>query len=149
MNKQYNFIIHFIFLQKTDIMKAKISIFIIQIFIVIGFSHCSLDDDCFYQIEVPVIRLEMPDSVAVDSSVQIDIVYVTYSNCSRLNNLLDLSEVDTITFRVIADYVDCDCPETLPDSVVSYTFKSTVKRDYIFKAFKYDNTLIQDTLKVY
>lgn len=130
-------------------MKVRLSIFIVQIIIVIGFSHCTLDNDCFYQTEVPVIRLEIPDSAAVDSSVKIDIVYVTYSNCSRLNNLLDLSEVDTITFRVIADYVDCDCPDNLPDSVVSYTFKSTVKRDYIFKALKYDNTLIQDTLKVY
>ena len=130
-------------------MKINSLIFIIATFIVIGLSNCSLDDDCFHQTEVPVIRIEMPDSVPVDSSVQIDIVYVTYSNCSKLNNLLDLSEADTITFRVIADYINCDCPEALPDSVVTYTFKPTVKREFIFKAYKYDSTIIQDTLRVY
>lgn len=117
--------------------------------IVIIFSQCSLDDECFYQTEVPVIRLDMPDSIPVDSLAKIDIIYVTYSNCSKLNSLEDYMYGDTITFRVIADYIDCDCPETLPDSIVSYTFKSSVKRDYIFTAYKYDNTIIIDTLKVY
>ncbi len=118
-------------------------------FIVFTASSCSLDAECINQREVPIIRFEMPDSLPVDSLIDINVIYVTYSNCSKLNSLQDFYLADTITLRVIADYNGCTCPETLPDSVVAYYFKSSVKRNYIFRGIKYDNTILQDTLRVY
>ncbi len=110
---------------------------------------CNLDGECYNQVEVPVIRFEMPDSIPVDSSIQIGVVYVTYSNCSKLFSLLDNSSADTIFFNVIAEYEGCSCPETLPDSIAWYDFKSSTKRSYVFMGIKYDNTILCDTLKVY
>ena len=127
-------------------------IFFRLVFIALVFfiaNSCSLDSDCVNQTEVPLIRFEMPDSVPADSLIDIKVVYVTYSNCSKLNSLQDFYTGDTITLRVIADYIGCTCPDALPDSVVSYSFKSSVKRNYVFRGLKYDNTILQDTLLVY
>ena len=130
-------------------MRLVVSRLFYFIFIVLAANSCNLDGECINQREVPIIRFEIPDSVPADSLIDINVIYVTYSNCSKLNSLQDFYLADTITLRVIADYNGCTCPETLPDSVVAYNFKSSAKRNYIFRGIKYDNTILQDTLRVY
>ncbi|MGE4288839.1 MAG: hypothetical protein AB7E36_09130 [Salinivirgaceae bacterium] len=124
------------------------SIFVL-LFAVVLFSQCSLDANCYQQIEVPVIRFEMPDSIPLDSSAVIQVVYVTYSSCSKLNDLTVYQLADTLSIHVIADYDGCDCPGVTPDSVATYKFVPAAARNYIFRAWKFNNTILQDTLKVY
>lgn len=113
------------------------------------FSQCSLEGNCYQQLEVPVIRFEMPDSIPLDSTATIKVVYVTYSGCSKLNGLQAHLQGDTISLHVIADYDGCVCPDYLPDSIATYHFIPGAARNYIFRAWKYNNTILQDTLKVY
>jgi hypothetical protein len=117
--------------------------------IVILEQSCSLDGTCFNQLEVPIKRLEIPDSVAKDSMATIKVIYVTYSNCSKLNNVSTPWEADTMSIHIIADYEGCECPEYLPDSIAIISYKPTAIRNYILRAIKYDGTILQDTLKVY
>jgi hypothetical protein len=127
--------------------KSK-SIFVL-LFAAILFSQCSLDTSCYQQMEVPVIRFEMPDSIPLDSTATIQVVYVTYSPCSKLNDLKVYQLADTLSIHVIADYDGCDCSGVIPDSVVTYQFAPTAARNYIFRAWKFNNTILQDTLLVY
>ncbi len=115
----------------------------------VSLSQCSVDGSCYQQMEVPVIRFEMPDSIPLDSTATIQVVYVTYSPCSKLNNLKVYQQADTLSIHVIADYDGCDCTGVIPDSVVTYKFVPAAARNYIFRAWKFDNTILQDTLLVY
>ncbi|PKP08779.1 MAG: hypothetical protein CVU09_14600 [Bacteroidetes bacterium HGW-Bacteroidetes-4] len=124
------------------------SIFVLLLATVL-FSQCSLDANCYQQMEVPVIRFEMPDSIPLDSTATIQVVYVTYGPCSILNDLKVYQLADTLSIHVMADYDGCDCPGVIPDSVVTYQFVPTAARNYIFRAWKYNNTILQDTLLVY
>lgn len=130
-------------------MKSTVKLTFLAILGVVLFTNCSLDGECYNQLEVPIIRFEMPDSVLVGSTTEINVVFVTYSNCSQFNGLYEASSGDTISLHVIADYVGCTCPEELPDSTVVYKFTAAAVRNYIFRAWKYDNTVLQDTLVVY
>ena len=112
-------------------------------------TQCSLDGSCYQQMEVPVIRFEMPDSISLDSTAAIHVVYVTYSPCSKLSSLKVYQQADTLSIHVIADYDGCDCSGIIPDSVVTYQFVPAAERNYIFRAWKFDNTILQDTLLVY
>ncbi|MGD9994970.1 MAG: hypothetical protein AB7S69_16845 [Salinivirgaceae bacterium] len=115
----------------------------------VSLTQCSLDGSCYQQMEVPVIRFEMPDSIPLDSTATIQVVYVTYSGCSKLNDLQAYLHGDTISIHVIADYEGCICPTYLPDSIATYDFDPPAARSYIFRAWKFDNTILQDTLLVY
>jgi len=116
---------------------------------VLLFHSCDLEGTCYNQLAVPVIRLEMPDSVPVNTVTHVDIVYVTYSNCSKLNQVVTSWVADTMSIYVVADYEGCECPDYLPDSIAQISYKPTAVRNYILRAFKYDGTILQDTLKAY
>ncbi|HAM97488.1 MAG TPA: hypothetical protein DCQ26_02650 [Marinilabiliales bacterium] len=128
---------------------VKYLLFVLPLTLLILAQSCSLDGTCYNQLEVPVKRFEMPDSVAKDSVAIIKVVYLVYNNCSKLNNVYKPSEGDTISVHIVADYNGCTCPDVLPDSVATIGFTPKAVRDYIFRAIKYDNTILQDTLKVY
>ncbi len=128
-------------------MKQLIVCFLISLLFLT--QSCSLEGTCSNQLEVPVKRFEMPDSVAKDSFAIIKVVYMVYSNCSQLNKVYTPSEGDTISVHVVADYNGCTCPDELADSVAIIEFPAAAVRNYIFRAIKYDNTILQDTLKVY
>lgn len=116
---------------------------------VLLFQNCDLEGTCYNQLAVPVIRLEMQDSVPINAVTNIDIVYVTYSNCSKLNQVVTSWVADTMSIYVVADYEGCECPNYLPDSIAHISYKPTAARNYILRAFKYDGTILQDTLKSY
>ncbi|MFA6401862.1 MAG: hypothetical protein WCX31_09590 [Salinivirgaceae bacterium] len=130
--------------------KLKLTLFIaVLIGITAIMNNCKLEGDCFNQLEVPVMRFELPDSIAKDSTAIIKVIYATYSNCSKLNTIYTPWNADTMSIHVIADYQGCTCPDNLPDSIATFSFKPTAARNYILRAIKYDDTILQDTLKVY
>ncbi len=128
----------------------KLFIFIsVLVGITLILNNCKLEGDCFNQLEVPVMRLEIPDSIAKDSTAIIKVIYATYSNCSKLNTITTPCNADTMSIHVIADYDGCTCPDILPDSIATIKYKPSAVRNYILRAIKYDGTILQDTLKVY
>jgi hypothetical protein len=130
--------------------KLKLTLFIaVLIGITAILNNCKLEGDCFNQLEVPVVRIELPDSVAKDSAATIIVIYATYSNCSKLNTIYTPWNADTMSIHVIADYQGCTCPDNLPDSIATIKYKPSAVRNYILRAIKYDGTILQDTLKVY
>jgi hypothetical protein len=119
----------------------------IKIFIVA--SACNIEGDCYNHLEVPVVKIDMPDSALIDTDVNIDITYVIYNNCSKYATVKEYSEADTLSLHVFATYEGCDCPDVKPDSIVSLTFSSKAPRQYFFRALKYDGSILQDTLTIY
>ena len=119
------------------------------IFILLIFSKCSLDSSCYQQYEVPVIRLELPDSAAINTEINAKITYINYNTCQKLSFTNSVTDADTISVHVICFIEDCNCPDVIPDSTATFNFTGKAERTYYFRMWKYDNTILQDSIVVY
>jgi len=122
---------------------------ITSLIIFISFNRCKLDSSCYQQYEVPVIRLELPDSAEVNTAAEATVTYVNYSNCQKFYVTTSVADGDTISAHILCYIEDCDCPNVQPDSITTFSFTGKVAGKYFFRMWKYDNTILQDSLIVY
>ena len=122
---------------------------VVSLVALLTFNRCNLDGSCYQQYEVPVFRLELPDLAPVNTKIEGKAIYVNYNDCQIFNNTSTVTEGDTMSIHVICFIKDCSCPETLPDSIAAFNFTGKVAGTYYFRMWKFDNTILQDSVVFY
>ncbi len=121
---------------------------VLTILIVIIIQSCQIDEECYEQGEVPIVNFSLVDSIPVDSTVNIDITYLVYNNCTKLADVQGEFTKDTIKLHVIAEIVGCDCPGQIPDSTATYSFTPEIPKTYYVKAFVVDKVTYADSIVI-
>ncbi len=114
-----------------------------------GLYSCNLEGSCEQQAEAFVKELIMPDSAPINTEIDIQVKYLLYNSCGKFNKFYSSVNSDTTSIRVHVDYIGCDCPNVLPDSIAIYKFTGRAKRQYFFRAVGVDGIVFQDTLTCY